>query len=37
MSAGAELLGVRGWRALAENIAYNQGYDDRKLSPSNAG
>lgn len=24
----AQMLGVRGWRALAENIAYNQGYDD---------
>jgi uncharacterized protein YkwD len=24
----ATLLNVRGWRALAENIAYNQGYDD---------
>ena len=21
-------LGIRGWSALAENIAYNQGYDD---------
>jgi uncharacterized protein YkwD len=28
MSDRAELLGVRGWRALAENIAYNQGFDD---------
>ena len=24
----AQLLNVRGWRTLAENIAYNQGYDD---------
>ena len=24
----ATLLSVRGWRTLAENIAYNQGYDD---------
>lgn len=24
----AQLLSVRGWRSLAENIAYNQGYDD---------
>ncbi|HEX5706437.1 MAG TPA: CAP domain-containing protein [Pyrinomonadaceae bacterium] len=28
MSGRAELLGVAGWRALAENIAFNQGYDD---------
>ena len=24
----AQLLGVHGWKAIAENIAYNQGYDD---------
>jgi uncharacterized protein YkwD len=24
----AHALGIRGWRALGENIAYNQGYDD---------
>lgn len=24
----ARLFGITGWRALAENIAYNQGYDD---------
>ena len=24
----AEVLGLRGWRALGENIAYNQGYSD---------
>jgi uncharacterized protein YkwD len=24
----ARSLGIRGWRALAENIAYNQGFDD---------
>ena len=24
----AQLLSIRGWRSLAENIAYNQGYDD---------
>ena len=24
----ADALGVQGWRALGENIAYNQGYDD---------
>ena len=24
----ADALGIRGWRALGENIAYNQGYDD---------
>ncbi|HZI18719.1 MAG TPA: CAP domain-containing protein [Pyrinomonadaceae bacterium] len=28
ISGRAELLGLRGWRALGENIAYNQGYDD---------
>ncbi|HYN86472.1 MAG TPA: CAP domain-containing protein [Pyrinomonadaceae bacterium] len=28
MSGRAEVLGVGGWRALAENIAFNQGYDD---------
>lgn len=28
MSGRAQLLGVKGWRALAENVAYNQGYDD---------
>ena len=28
LPARAELHGVRGWRALAENIAYNQGFDD---------
>ena len=24
----AEVLGLRGWKALGENIAYNQGYSD---------
>lgn len=28
LSGRAHLLGVRGWRALGENIAYNQGYSD---------
>ncbi len=28
MSGRAELLGLSGWRSLAENIAFNQGYDD---------
>jgi len=28
MSGRAGALGLRGWRALGENIAYNQGYDD---------
>jgi uncharacterized protein YkwD len=28
ISGRAELLGLHGWRALGENIAYNQGYDD---------
>jgi uncharacterized protein YkwD len=28
MTGRAELLGVHGWRALAENLAYNQGLDD---------
>jgi len=28
MTGRAELLGVHGWKALAENLAYNQGYDD---------
>ena len=28
LSGRAELLGIHGWRALAENIAYNQGFDD---------
>lgn len=28
MTGRAELLDVRGWRALGENIAYNQGYSD---------
>ena len=28
LSGRAELLGVRGWRAIGENVAYNQGYPD---------
>jgi uncharacterized protein YkwD len=28
ISGRAELLGLRGWRTLGENIAYNQGYAD---------
>jgi uncharacterized protein YkwD len=28
LSGRAQVLGVRGWRALGENIAYNQGYND---------
>jgi uncharacterized protein YkwD len=28
LSGRAELLGLRGWKAIGENIAYNQGYDD---------
>ena len=28
LSGRAQVLGVRGWRALGENIAYNQGYED---------
>ncbi|HEV3468783.1 MAG TPA: CAP domain-containing protein [Pyrinomonadaceae bacterium] len=28
LSGRAQVLGVRGWRALGENIAYNQGYPD---------
>lgn len=28
LTGRAEAHGLRGWRALAENIAYNQGYDD---------
>jgi uncharacterized protein YkwD len=28
LTGRASLLDVRGWRALAENIAYNQGFDD---------
>ena len=28
LSGRAELLGLRGWKALGENIAYNQGYED---------
>jgi uncharacterized protein YkwD len=28
LSGRAQVLGVRGWKALGENIAYNQGYDD---------
>lgn len=28
ISGRAQVLGVRGWRALGENIAYNQGYED---------
>lgn len=28
LSGRAELLGIRGWNSLAENIAYNQGFDD---------
>jgi uncharacterized protein YkwD len=28
LTGRAALLNVRGWRALAENIAYNQGFDD---------
>ncbi len=28
LTARAELLGLRGWKVLAENIAYNQGFDD---------
>ncbi|MCA1593842.1 MAG: CAP domain-containing protein [Acidobacteria bacterium] len=27
-TARASLLGIHGWKALGENIAYNQGYDD---------
>jgi uncharacterized protein YkwD len=28
LSGRAQVLGVRGWKALGENIAYNQGYAD---------
>jgi uncharacterized protein YkwD len=28
MADRARALGIRGWRALGENIAYNQGFDD---------
>jgi uncharacterized protein YkwD len=28
LTGRAQVLGVRGWRALGENIAYNQGYPD---------
>jgi uncharacterized protein YkwD len=28
LAGRAELLGLRGWKALGENIAYNQGYED---------
>ena len=28
LTGRAAVLGIRGWRALGENIAYNQGYDD---------
>jgi uncharacterized protein YkwD len=28
LTGRAEVLGLRGWRALGENIAYNQGYPD---------
>jgi uncharacterized protein YkwD len=28
LSGRAEMLGLRGWKAIGENIAYNQGYDD---------
>ena len=28
LSGRAELLGIRGWSSLAENIAYNQGFND---------
>jgi uncharacterized protein YkwD len=28
LTGRAELLGVRGWRAMGENVAYNQGYPD---------
>ncbi|MBC7933229.1 MAG: CAP domain-containing protein [Rubrivivax sp.] len=28
ISGRAEVLGVRGWKTLGENIAYNQGYSD---------
>lgn len=28
LTGRAQVLGVRGWRALGENIAYNQGYQD---------
>jgi uncharacterized protein YkwD len=28
LSGRAQVLGVRGWKALGENIAYNQGYSD---------
>ena len=28
LTGRAEVLGLRGWRALGENIAYNQGYSD---------
>ncbi|MDQ3805944.1 MAG: CAP domain-containing protein, partial [Acidobacteriota bacterium] len=28
LSGRAQVLGVRGWKALGENIAYNQGYPD---------
>ena len=28
LSGRAQVLGLRGWKALAENIAYNQGYPD---------
>jgi len=28
LTGRASLLGVRGWRAIGENVAYNQGYPD---------
>ncbi len=28
LTGRASVLGVSGWKALGENIAYNQGYDD---------
>ncbi len=28
LSGRAALLGVHGWKAMGENIAYNQGYED---------
>jgi len=28
LTGRAEVLGLRGWKALGENIAYNQGYPD---------
>jgi uncharacterized protein YkwD len=28
LTGRAAVLGIRGWKALGENIAYNQGYDD---------